>query len=71
MADRAEADRHRRADRRAMHVVDRAVGFRQRARDVGLFDRPVEIVDSQVEVGDGERAELMRFSVKAKPTVAK
>ncbi|MCM3880418.1 MAG: PilN domain-containing protein [Vicinamibacterales bacterium] len=34
----------------------------------GLFDRPVEIIDSQVEVGTTSAPELVRFSVKAKPT---
>ena len=37
----------------------------------GLFDRPVEIVDSQVEVGSATAPELVRFTVKAKPTAPK
>jgi type IV pilus assembly protein PilN len=37
----------------------------------GLFDRPVEIIDSLVEVGTTSAPELVRFSVKAKPTAVK
>jgi type IV pilus assembly protein PilN len=37
----------------------------------GQFDRPVEIVDSQAEPGTSTTPELIRFSVKAKPSVAK
>jgi type IV pilus assembly protein PilN len=37
----------------------------------GLFDRPVEIVDSMVEVGSATAPELVRFTVKAKPTPVK
>ncbi len=37
----------------------------------GLFERPVEINDSQVEVGTATAPELVRFSVKAKPVVPK
>jgi type IV pilus assembly protein PilN len=37
----------------------------------GLFDRPVEIIDSQVEVGTTSAPELVRFSVRAKPTAVK
>ena len=37
----------------------------------GQFDRPVEIIDSQAEVGSPTAPELIRFSVKAKPAVAK
>jgi type IV pilus assembly protein PilN len=37
----------------------------------GLFDRPVEIVDSTVEVGSSTAPELVRFTVKAKPTAVK
>jgi type IV pilus assembly protein PilN len=37
----------------------------------GLFDRPVEIVDSMVEVGTATAPELVRFTVKAKPTAVK
>ena len=37
----------------------------------GQFDRPVEIIDSQAEAGSATAPELIRFSVKAKPAVAK
>jgi type IV pilus assembly protein PilN len=34
-----------------------------------LFERPVEIIDSRVEAGQGGNPELIRFSVKARQIV--